>query len=56
MSKQIDPALRAHLAGETLTLAACWEIERVDGKRFFFTDHDRSLTVNGESHGTFVAQ
>ena len=50
MSKQIDPAFRAHLAGETLTLAACWEIERVDGKRFFFTDHDRSLTVNGDSY------
>ena len=50
MSKQIDAGLRAHLAGETLTLAACWEIERVDGRKFFFTDHDRSLTVNGDTY------
>ena len=53
MSKAIDPLLRAHIQGETLTLAVCWHITRAfDGKEFFYTDHDRPLLVDGNTYNT----
>ncbi|NWH08070.1 MAG: DUF2163 domain-containing protein [Alphaproteobacteria bacterium] len=45
--KSTSAALAAHLAGPVTTLATCWRISRVDGKEFFFTDHDRDLSFEG---------
>ena len=46
--KSTSAALAAHLAGPVTTLATCWRISRVDGKEFFFTDHDRDLSFEGK--------
>ena len=45
--KNLPPALQAHLATATTTLAWCWRIARTDGTRFGFTDHDRDLAFDG---------
>ena len=45
--KTIDEALAAHLAGRITTLCACWLVTRSDGVTLGFTDHDRTLTVQG---------
>lgn len=45
--KNLSQALRAHLAGDMLTLATCWRISRTDGKVQGFTDHDRDLFFDG---------
>ena len=45
-------ALIAHLEGSTLSLATCWRVTRRDGLVLRFTDHDRNLTISGE---TFLA-
>ncbi|WP_417693278.1 DUF2163 domain-containing protein [Roseibium sp.] len=45
--KQIPEALAAHLAGRATTLARVWLVTRADGVRLGFTDHDRSLSVDG---------
>lgn len=38
---------RAHLERGVTTLCRCWAIERADGRRFGFTDHDRTLCFEG---------
>jgi hypothetical protein len=48
MPKNLTPAMRAHLDGETTRLAAIWRITRKDGAQFFFTDHDRDIVFDGE--------
>jgi uncharacterized phage protein (TIGR02218 family) len=48
MPKNLTPAMRAHLDGETTRLAALWRITRKDGQKFFFTDHDRDIAFGGE--------
>lgn len=45
--KSLPPALSAHLAEGTTTLAWCWRIQRADGAAFGFTDHDRALAFDG---------
>ncbi|MEX0345039.1 MAG: DUF2163 domain-containing protein [Rhizobiaceae bacterium] len=40
-------ALKAHLDQEITTMCHCWRLVRGDGVVFGFTDHDRSLTVDG---------
>ena len=45
--KSTSTALAAHLAGPVTTLATCWRITRVDGREFFFTDHDQDLRFEG---------
>ena len=45
--KSTSTALAAHLAGSVTTLATCWRITRLDGTEFFFTDHDRDLSFEG---------
>lgn len=47
--KALVPALHAHLASGTTTLAWCWRITRSDGQVFGFTDHDRGLQYDGTS-------
>ncbi|MFN7177772.1 MAG: DUF2163 domain-containing protein, partial [Thermaurantiacus sp.] len=46
--KSTSTALATHLAGPVTTLATCWRITRVDGREFFFTDHDRDLVFDGD--------
>lgn len=41
------PELRSHLDQDVTGLATCWEIERVDGVIFRFTDADESVTIDG---------
>jgi uncharacterized phage protein (TIGR02218 family) len=45
--KSLPPALAAHLATGTTTLAWCWRLTRADGTRQGFTDHDRDLVFDG---------
>ena len=45
--KQLIPALTAHLASGTTTLAWCWRLTRGDGTVKGFTDHDRVLQFDG---------
>lgn len=45
--KSLPPALSAHLAEGTTTLAWCWRILRADGTALGFTDHDRALAFDG---------
>jgi uncharacterized phage protein (TIGR02218 family) len=52
MSKTIGSSLLAHLQGRVTTIATCWHIERLDGRHFYFTDHDCDLKVDGH---TFLA-
>ncbi|MDB6183048.1 DUF2163 domain-containing protein [Paracoccus fistulariae] len=47
--KDLSPALQAHLASGTTTLAWCWKITRTDGVVMGFTDHDRVLGFGGTS-------
>ena len=42
------PALLAHLAGEITSVCHCWKLTRSDGAVLGFTDHDRSLNVDGQ--------
>ena len=42
--KSLSPALAAHLATGTTTLAYCWRVTRRDGTVLGFTEHDRDLT------------
>lgn len=48
--KTLPAGLAAMLASGVTTLCRCWRIERVDGQVFGFTDHDRVLTIAGESY------
>lgn len=45
--RSIPAPLAAHLAGGATTLATCWKLERPDGLRLGFTDHDRDLAFDG---------
>lgn len=46
--KTISPELQAHLDGTVTTLCACVSLERTDGVTLRFTDHDISVTVDGD--------
>lgn len=48
MSKTITDTFKTHLQGELTTIATCWKITRLDGEEFFFTDHDRDITIDGD--------
>lgn len=45
-----DSALRAHMAGETTSLASCVRITRTDGGVYAFTDHDTDVVWDGVTH------
>jgi uncharacterized phage protein (TIGR02218 family) len=45
--RQVPEGLAARLAGPATTLAHCFVVTRADGAVFGFTDHDRTLTVDG---------
>lgn len=40
-------SLAEHLAGGVTTVCRAWDVERADGRRFGFTDHDRDLSFEG---------
>lgn len=42
-------ALRDHLVRDCTTVCHCWRVERRDGVVLGFTDHDRALTLGGET-------
>ncbi|KPB02281.1 DUF2163 domain-containing protein [Ahrensia marina] len=44
---EIGEALKEHLRNESATVCYVWIISRTDGVRLGFTDHDKSLTVDG---------
>lgn len=45
--RRIDPELQARLDSGATTLCRCWRVERLDGRRYGFTDHDGDLTFDG---------
>ncbi len=52
MSKQIPPALQAHLDSRATTMCFCWRLTRRDGLVQGFTEHDEDITFDGT---TFLA-
>jgi uncharacterized phage protein (TIGR02218 family) len=40
-------SLAEHLASGATTVCRCWDVEREDGRRLGFTDHDRDLSFDG---------
>ncbi|SFN57381.1 phage conserved hypothetical protein BR0599 [Cohaesibacter marisflavi] len=47
--KVLSDEMKAHLQSGTTTLATCWILRRVDGFCLGFTDHDRTIELNGVS-------
>jgi uncharacterized phage protein (TIGR02218 family) len=43
----LPQALRDHLAGRVTTVCFCWIVRRADGAVLGFTDHDRTLEIEG---------
>lgn len=50
MTKTIGASLKAHIAQNLTTLATCWKLQRQDGVKFFFTDHDKDLVIDGDTY------
>lgn len=48
--KTASVEMQAHIDQETTSLAVLWEIVRKDGEEFYFTDHDRSITYDGNTY------
>ncbi len=46
MTKNTSAAFNTHIQGESTTLSALFRATRRDGVQFFFTDHDRDITIN----------
>lgn len=44
---RLSAALESHLSGDVTTHCFCWIIRRFDGVAHGFTDHDRTLTIDG---------
>jgi uncharacterized phage protein (TIGR02218 family) len=45
--RALDPGFAASLEGGATTLCSCWLVERRDGARLGFTDHDAPLAFDG---------
>jgi uncharacterized phage protein (TIGR02218 family) len=45
--KSFSAEYAAHIATGATTLCHCWLLERMDGTKFGFTDHDRTLAFGG---------
>lgn len=48
--RRVPEGLAASLASGVTTLCRCWRVERRDGMRLGFTDHDRDLAFEGVVH------
>ncbi len=45
--KAISTELATHLDGDVTTLATCWNLVRMDGTAYYFTDHDQDILYLG---------
>ncbi|MFP3943876.1 MAG: DUF2163 domain-containing protein, partial [Alphaproteobacteria bacterium] len=54
--RSIPSALLTHLNVQATTLAACLRIMREDGAVFAFTEHDRALTVSGQTYKPLLGE
>lgn len=45
--KTVSVELKNHLEQTVTTLATLWKIVRTDSREFYFTDHDKDVTFNG---------
>ncbi len=52
--KTISGGLTTAIAAEVTTKAHCWQITRLDGVEFFFTDHDADLVIDGDTYASAV--
>lgn len=50
MPKSVPSDLNTHLQQQTVTICTLWKITRSDGVKFFFTDHDDNITLNGDTY------
>ncbi len=50
MPRIISPSMQAHLSSGTTTLCWCYKVIRQDGVILGFTDHDKSLVVDGVTY------
>ncbi len=48
--KLISPALQAHYAGGSTTIARCWKCTRADGTVLAFTNHDEDIVYAGVTY------
>ncbi len=48
--RQFSSQFASHIASGATTLCNCWLIERSDGTRLGFTDHDLSLQFDGQTY------
>lgn len=48
--RSTSPALAAHIAGNSTTMAVCWKVTRTDGEVFGFTSHDSDLEFEGVTY------
>jgi hypothetical protein len=52
--KTLSSGLSAAITSAVTTLAICVDIERSDGKRFFVTNHDTDLVVDGHTYSHLI--
>lgn len=50
MTRTISANLKSHYQGHIKTIARCWKITRTDATNLYFTDHDTSLTISGDTY------
>lgn len=55
MSKAIPAALQTHMEGEVLSLSTCIRITKNDGTELRMTNHDRPLTIAGDTFSPTVS-
>lgn len=48
--RTISAELKAHLAGDALTLATCWKVTRRDSTVLGFTDHDQDIVFDAVTY------
>lgn len=48
--RTVSPALAAHIAGNSTTMAVCWKVTRTDGQVFGFTSHDEDIDLEGVTY------
>lgn len=46
----MSDTLKAHLAGELMTVATCWRLTTRSGVEHFFTNHDVDLVIDGDTY------
>lgn len=54
MPLTLPPSLSSALQDESLTLATLWEITRLDGAAYYYTDHDKDIVFAGQTYTSGV--